>query len=114
MTKSQKLETLKTLTKEANEELLLTFLSIAGDRIVNKAYPYTTKQKSVPLKYHSLQIEIALYLYNKQGAEGETSHSENGISRSYESGSVPDSMLSSVVPFVSVISSKKETENEMP
>ncbi|MBE6784142.1 MAG: DNA-packaging protein [Ruminococcaceae bacterium] len=113
MTKSQKLEKLKSLTKETNEELLLTFLDMAGDRIVNKAYPYATKTKPVPLKYHSLQIEIALYLYNKQGAEGETSHNENGISRSYESGSIPDSMLSCVVPFASVISSKKETENEM-
>lgn len=108
MTKLQKLEKLKSLTKEANEDLLLTFLNMAGDKIVNKAYPFAKTPKPVPLKYHSLQVEIALYLYNKQGAEGEISHSENGISRSYENGDIPASMLSSVTPFASLISSKEE------
>ena len=46
------------------------------------------------------QIEIAVYLYNKQGAEGQTAHSENGISRTYESADVPESMLRGIAPFV--------------
>jgi hypothetical protein len=47
-------------------------------------------------------VEIAAYLLNKRGAEGQTSHSENGISRGYESGSIPESMLSDVLPFVGI------------
>ena len=33
-------------------------------------------------RYSYLQVEIATYLLNKRGGEGELSHSENGISRS--------------------------------
>jgi hypothetical protein len=57
----------------------------------------------VPLKYHRLQCQIASYLLNKQGAEGETRHSENGIDRTYETADVPPSMLTSVIPFVGVL-----------
>jgi hypothetical protein len=57
----------------------------------------------VPRRYGYLQCEIAAYLLNKRGAEGQTGHSENGISRSYESADVPESMLSEVIPFCKVI-----------
>ena len=33
-------------------------------------------------------------LYSKQGAEGRTAHSENGISRTYEASDVSPSLLS--------------------
>jgi len=49
------------------------------------------------------QLEIAVYLYNKQGAEGETSHEENGVKREYESASIPESMLSDISPIVRVV-----------
>ena len=45
------------------------------------------------------QIEIAVYLYNKQGAEGQTAHSENGISRTYESADVPGVHVKRDSPF---------------
>ncbi len=57
----------------------------------------------VPIKYHYLQCQIAAYLLNKQGAEGESRHSENGVDRTYESADIPSSMLSSVVPYVGVL-----------
>ena len=53
--------------------------------------------------YKRQQVEIAAYLVNKRGAEGETAHSENGISRSYEDGDVPPTLLREIVPFASVI-----------
>lgn len=93
---------LKILTKENNEELLKIFLDMAGNAIVEKAYPFSAEGKRVPAKYQNKQIEIALYLYNKQGAEGETAHNENGISRSYENAGIPDSMLKGIVPFASI------------
>ena len=46
-----------------------------------------------------LQVEIAAYLMNKRGAEGETYHGENGVNRTYENASVPASMLAGVTPF---------------
>ena len=44
-----------------------------------------------------------MYLINKRGAEGETTHNENGINRAYESASVPESLLGRVTPFAGVI-----------
>lgn len=93
---------LSALTGETDDNILLTFLDIAAEKILAKCYPFRHDKRDVPARYHSTQLEIAVYLLNKRGAEGETSHSENGINRSYESASVPDSMLKGIVPFVSV------------
>lgn len=88
---------------EWNDDVLLTYLAIAGRKIINRAYPYKDNIEAVPPKYEILQCEIAAYLLNKRGAEGETSHSENGISRTYESADVPESLIGGVIPNVGVI-----------
>jgi hypothetical protein len=45
-----------------------------------------------------------VYLYNRQGSEGETYHSENGINRTYASANVPDDLLKGIVPLGKVLS----------
>lgn len=107
MSEAEKLIMLRTMVGNENslgwtDDILLAYLSVAGQKIINKAYPYGDGD-SVPKRYGLLQCEIAAYLLNKRGAEGQTSHSENGISRSYESADVPESMLREVVPFCGVI-----------
>lgn len=86
-----------------SDEVLLTYLTVAGRKIINRAYPYDDEVTEVPRRYGILQCEIAAYLLNKRGAEGETSHSENGISRGYESADVPESLMSQVITHVGVI-----------
>ena len=86
-----------------SDDVLLTYLTLAGRKIINRAYPYNNDVNDVPRRYGYLQCEMAAYMLNKRGAEGETSHSENGISRSYESADVPESMLSQIVPFCEVL-----------
>jgi Phage QLRG family, putative DNA packaging. len=54
-------------------------------------------------RWNELQIQIALFLWNKQGAEGETQHTENGVSRSYENSDIPASLLNDITPFVVVV-----------
>ena len=104
MTHEEKLKLLKAMVGESDtEEVLLAYLNIAGSKILNRAYPYGTEETEVPRRYEFLQCEIAAYLLNKRGAEGQTGHSENGISRSYESADVPESMLGAVTPCVGVI-----------
>ena len=104
MNECEKFEILKAMVgKDESDIVLRTYLSFAGKKILNKAFPFETDVKEVPDKYSFLQCEIAAYLINKRGAEGEISHSENGISRSYEAASVPDSMLKTVIPFVGVL-----------
>lgn len=104
MTDSEKLIVLKTIVGGSDsDEVLSTYLKIAGMKIIVKAFPYNNTISEVPDKYSLLQCEIAAYLLNKRGAEGETYHSENGINRSYENADVPESMLTGVVPMVGVI-----------
>ena len=104
MTQTEKLKLLKAMVGESDtEEVLLAYLDIAGSKIINRAYPYGTDEPAVPTRYDFLHCEIAAYLLNKRGAEGQTGHSENGISRSYESADVPESMLGAITPMVGVI-----------
>ncbi len=102
MSNREKLYMLSVLSGEKDEELLSTFLHLAARKIIQKVYPFNDSIDEVPDKYANTQIDIALYLYNKRGAEGETYHSENGINRSYENADVPESMLKYVVPFAEV------------
>lgn len=108
MSNEEKLILLKSMIGQVDDsenwtdDILLTYLDVAGRKILIRAYPYKDVEE-VPNKYNALQCEIAIYLLNKRGAEGETSHSENGISRSYENADVPESMLSAVTPYCGVV-----------
>ena len=104
MSETEKVQLLKAMVGESDtEEVLLTYLKIAGQKILNRAYPYGTEETEVPTRYDFLQCEIAAYLLNKRGAEGQTNHTENGISRSYASADVPESLIGAVTPMVGVI-----------
>lgn len=105
MTEVEKLSLLRVMVGQPNEgdwadDVLISYLAIAGQKIINRAYPYDDTVTEVPRRYGYLQCDIATYLLNKRGAEGETAHSENGISRSYASADVPEAMLSEVTPRV--------------
>ena len=109
MTEVEKLSLLRAMVGTPNtdenwsDDVLISYLSIAGRKIINRAYPYDDTVTEVPRRYGYLQCEIAAYLLNKRGAEGQTAHSENGVNRSYESADVPESMLSEVIPHAGVI-----------
>lgn len=106
MTDTEKLAMLKVLvgiTDTTDDEALAVFLTLAARKILNRAYPYDTSAVVVPVQYDTLQCEIAAYLWNKRGAEGQTAHTENGINRQYENADIPSSMLKSVTPFCGVI-----------
>lgn len=64
----------------------------------------TTEETYVEDRYLDLQYRIALDLYNKMGAEGQLSHSENGVSRAYESSWISAQLLEEVTPFVGTVS----------
>ncbi len=105
MTDTEKLAYLRAMVGSSDtDEVLSIYLTVAGKKIIARAYPYDDTVTAVPDKYDTLQCEIAAYLLNKRGAEGQTSHSENGISRNYENADVPSSMLRVVTPHCGVIS----------
>lgn len=114
------LEKLKKRTGETDEELLMVLLDDAKNAILSRRFPFgdwptrevttawyseetTTEETYVEDCYLDLQYRIALDLYNKQGAEGETSHSENGISRNYESSWISEQLLQEVTPFAKAV-----------
>lgn len=114
MTDDEKLATLKVMVDGSDtDEVLSTYLLIAGKKILARAYPYDNTVTEVPAQYELLQCEIAAYLLNKRGSEGQTVHSENGISRTYENADVPQSMMSIIVPHCGVLKSESVTNDEV-
>lgn len=104
MNDSEMITLVSGMSGESSTETVSAFLTMAGQAILNRAYPFVTDRTSltVPERYQNLQCEIATFLLLKRGAEGETVHNENGINRSYENGRIPYSMLKEVVPFCGV------------
>ena len=107
MTKAEKLTMLQQICgdSEADSAMLSTYLDLAADIVVHRAYPFLTSYvlADVPNRYDTLQVQIANELYLHRGAEGEKSHSENGVKRDYENGYVSDSLLKKIVPYTRTI-----------
>lgn len=104
MTNPEKIDALRAMIEgEEEDEVLLAYLRIAENAVLERKFPYDHTVEVVPPRYETRVLEIAAYLLNKRGAEGQTSHSENGVSRTYESASIPKSMLSDITPCVGVI-----------
>lgn len=100
---TSKLDLLKTIYGDGEDDSLLeAYLSIAAEAILNRLYPYDNSKTEVPEKYALTQVNIAVYLLNKRGAEGELQHNENGIDRTYESADIPESMLKGIIPHCGV------------
>ena len=104
MTQAEKISYIRAMTDSSDtDEVLSTYLLVAGKKIIARAFPYDDNVTEVPDKYDTLQCEIVAYLLNKRGAEGQISHSENGITRYYENADIPASMLKVVTPHCGVI-----------
>ena len=75
------LETLKIrlgISDEKQDGLLAVLLDSAEDTILD-----VIGRDELPARLVSVQTELAVISYNRQGAEGETARSEGGISRSF-------------------------------
>lgn len=60
-----------------------------------------TEEKPYDKKYEDLIIPLAISSFAKIGAEGQTVHSENGITRHYTSGGdYPKDELAKIIPLV--------------
>lgn len=103
MTYEEKLATLMALSGETDSVVLGTYLSLAANKVIQRAYPFRQDVTEVPAQYAMNQVEIANFLLAKRGAEGETYHGENGITRTYSGGDVPAEMLKAIIPMVGVM-----------
>ena len=101
MTNEEKLEKLKVLISPdtATDPLLLYLLEQAEGSILNRRYPFGAPEGATLSALHQqIQLRVAVELFNKMGAEGQTDHDENGIKRTWEAGDVSPSLLKLIVP----------------
>ena len=85
------------------DDVLDSVLEDAEALVLNRMYPFGYPDGTiVPSRYERIQIQLAAELYSKRGAEGQTGHSENGISRSWPEKSA---LLKRVMPHVGSVTS---------
>lgn len=96
------LERLMARTGETNQTLLNDLLESAKTAILNRRFPFDSSAQELESKYLDVQFRLALDLYNRIGGEGELTHNENGIGRTYGSEWMSQQILTEVVPKVGV------------
>jgi hypothetical protein len=108
MTESQKRESIRTiLDLDISEEARIgVYLTLAKAEIISWVFGYTDKDINaceLPTQYDTLQINAVIAGYSINGAENQTSHNENGISRSFKHSDMSDYIRSNATPFVGVM-----------
>ena len=91
------------ITENVSDVELEDILESAKAVILSRRFPFGEQPNEIEDKYKDLQIRIAVEMFNKRGAEGETAHSENGVSRSYASANVSEDLLKEITPKAGVV-----------
>lgn len=108
MTISEKLAQLKALlqVKDTSQDALLsTYLDFAKAEILAWLYSGKTPEgvTDVPERYEPTQIMACVVGYGLSGAEGQSAHSENGTSRTFDYPTMIDYIRKNVTPYAKVI-----------
>ena len=102
MTDAEKLAILKDMLDSGDttsDEIANAYLAAAKQAVINLAYPFGNGSEVMPEKYDYEQIEIALYMLNRRGSEGETAHVEGGTSRTFEVADIPVSLRCRITAY---------------
>ena len=89
--------------KDVSDTELEDILESAKAVILSRRFPFGEYPAEIEDRYKDLQIRIAVEMFNKQGAEGEIAHDENGVSRTYSSASVSEELLREITPKAGVV-----------
>lgn len=103
MTDAEKKTMLQRMTGETDQDVLTTYLKLAERIVMRRRFPFGSESQTMPEEYGDIQVEIAAFLLNKRGAEGESSHTENGITRRYDDGDIPPGILRRITPVGEVL-----------
>ena len=85
------------------DALLSDLLESAKYIIFEHRFPFSDYPEQLEPRYQNLQLQIAVELFGKMGADGQISHSENGISRSWQSADVSYDLLSRITSISKVV-----------
>ena len=91
------------ITENVTDVELEDILESAKAVILSKRFPFGEQPTEIEERYKDLQIRIAVEMFSKRGAEGETMHSENGVSRTYASANVSEDLLREITPKAGVV-----------
>ena len=86
------------VSETTQNTLLSYFLDIAKQDILNRRFPFGTDNLELEPQYLPLQVELAVIKYSMRGVEGQSSHEENGITRTYH-----NTLINAVIPFGKVL-----------
>lgn len=103
MTNEEKITALAALISPdtADKDLLSTYITLSEGIVLNRRYPFgIPSDATVPSQYEHIQLMIALEMFSKRGAEGQTEHDENGIGRKYESADISPTLLHRITPLM--------------
>ena len=90
----EKLKKLLGISNSAQDELLNVLLEQEQSKVLNY-----TRRDELPETLQPVVVSLALIAYNRQGAEGENSRSEGGISQSFVGG-IPEEIKMQLNRFI--------------
>lgn len=109
MNKEEKIGMLKTLLgiddlDGSEYNLITTYLTAAEKEIISWRYSLSSmKVDTVPTEYEMTQIFAVIAGYSQGGAENQTSHTENSITRQFKYEDMIAYIRSHVTPLVGIL-----------
>lgn len=102
------IERLKVRLPEATEAELEDILISAEDVILSRCFVSVVntsdEDKATALAVHNEKVlNAAVVIYNMRGVEGQVSHSENGVARTYADCAGMKPILESIIPRCDVV-----------
>lgn len=90
--------------EELSDVALTYYVDSAKEAILKRLWPLdpSASERSLPSQFSNRQIMIAVDLIQRRGAEGETAHSETGVTRTYRNAYVPADLLKDILPYARV------------
>ena len=102
------IERLKVRLPEASDAELLDILESAQDVILSRCFVSPAKasaeaKEAALLEHNEKLLSAATVIYNMRGVEGQISHSENGVARSYTDCAGMKPILEQIIPRCDVV-----------
>ena len=106
MLDSEKITMVRTLVENdshATDEIIAVYLNLACNAMIERLYPFDAEKTAldIPSRYDMIQCELAARYYLRRGTQGEISHEEVSVNRSYSSPDDAD-ILQRLTPFAKV------------
>lgn len=90
-------------TTDFQDDDLFDEIESAIEAVNERRHFTSTEQKLFEDKYKEIVVRLCICSIAKMGAEGQLSHSENGISRTYAGASeLPNDILKEIVPLARI------------